>query len=1086
MSLQAPKGKGSSVGISLVSAGGAFAIELGKLLMLLALPHNPTDIDPQGLRWLFDVAESFGAAAGWRVLVSLHFGSPPRLLNWIASVVVATFVLATGTTIDLIFDHWLPDPSGLTKAVSQALALGIACALLANPMLWLLRASETATHASEDPVDGSEDRMLIAGFAGALVYFISLVSLAALGYDGARAQTDPLREMVGIAHHQQLLSQQLFTLGITAQTGELREKLQQSATQIEEDGARLDRLYQESELRIPYLISADANMDMVRQLRMAVADDARSVIALHEKGSRAASEQGMTGVLRNDVSRIVPAIDLAIARIEAVVKHVETETLKESEIAIGSILAFVLALLFGVALPAARILRHLTLVARFTHNPVLICNRERRIVWANQAFARLSGYSLQESIGRTPGELRQCMDTDRTTIARMREALNAGTGIRTEILNKSKQGQRQWIDVDIRPVRDGKGRLRGFVGIETDITRRVHLNQYLKAVLDTAGAAIVVQDASGAIIDCNVEAERLFGRVREQMIGKAFGADGWAFLHEDGSALPPSEIPSARCLQTRESVRNVLLGIENKDRSRRWMQVNAQIMVDGERGVTSVVSSFTDITSRREMESRLHVEARTDKLTGLANRVMFTEWLSSAIARWRENNDLRFAILLVDFDRFKLINDSLGHDAGDTLLRQMGERLRNALRDHQVQDSSRHGDEIARLGGDEFAALVNDVRSTQDAERVADRLLQAITAPYEIKGNRLHLSASVGVFVSDDRVGTAEEALRNADTAMYEAKRAGGGRKIVFEGQMQVRVARRLSIENALREALPGGELHLVYQPIVDLENGRTKAVEVLLRWNSAVLGQVSPAEFVPVAEESGLIVPVGEWVLRQACRQMALWHKENPALAPSVISVNVSRVQLNDANALLALIREALAESGLSPSALQVEITEREIMKDVDSVRAMIADLRQIGVKLAMDDFGTGASSLGCLCDLRFDVVKIDRSFVAELETKPELLAVAHASVLMLRNLGLVSVAEGVETGAQLATLQAIGCHYGQGYLFGRPVRAEELLDSAGRLSLNKAADIAPNSCSGFPTRCTGCLDKTCGLARHAPVAST
>jgi diguanylate cyclase (GGDEF)-like protein/PAS domain S-box-containing protein len=1061
-------------------AGGAFALELIKLVSLLGLQHNPTGIDPQTIRWSFDVAEAAGATLAWRVFVSAQAvasANAARLLGWVMSVIVFAVVLATGTSFDLMFGQLLLDAGGFEKAVTHALALGVACAVFAYPMVWLIRAGDLRGESKHANVD----RLLFIGMAGALSYFIALIALVAVGHYANRARLEPLREIVDTARHEQMLGQRLFVLLSRSRETDAPDELRAAIAQFEADRVVLERLFGEAEHFVPRVQSARHELTIVIESGRTIA--AWATAALKEPGRPALRSLGgeESGDFRQDVLRLAAAVDDLTGIVGVAARRADAEAVGEVGFASAAVLSFGLALTLGIALPIARVLRRLTLVARYTHHPVLICDVRRRIVWTNDAFSRVSGYSRDDCIGHTPGELRQCKDTDPATIARLRQALNAGRGIRTEILNASRDGQRQWIDLDIRPVRDAGGQLTGFIGIEIDITSRMHLTRYLKAVLDTVGAAIVVQDASGAIIDCNVESERLFLRDRAQMIGQSLGTGGWKFVREDGNALRASDLPPARCEQTGQPVRNELLGIEREDGSRRWLQVNAQFMLAREGGNASVVSSFTDITERREMESQLHEEARTDKLTGLANRAMFSEWLDAALADRTEEGDSKFAILLLDFDRFKLINDSMGHHAGDDLLRQIADRLRRALRDESAGAQARPQDQIARFGGDEFVALVRSVQSIADAERVADRLLVAMRAPYEVRGTRLHCSASVGVYVSDAMITTADEALRGADTAMYEAKRAGGGTKVVFERQMQVRVARTLAIENALREALRSDELHLVYQPIVDLEDGGLEAVEALLRWNSSALGVVSPGEFVPIAEESGLIVPLGEWVLRQACHQMAEWRRERPADAPSIVSVNVSRVQMNEPDRLLALIREALAASGLPACALQVELTEREIMKDLDAVRSLVDELRGIGVKLAMDDFGTGASSLGCLCDLKFDVIKIDQSFVADLEHKTELLAVAHATVMMLRNLGLKSVAEGVETQAQLAILQAIGCDHGQGYLFGRPVRGGELLTSFPRIESREVVGATAVPGGGQKVSCANCEIQTCQLVRRA-----
>jgi diguanylate cyclase (GGDEF)-like protein/PAS domain S-box-containing protein len=473
----------------------------------------------------------------------------------------------------------------------------------------------------------------------------------------------------------------------------------------------------------------------------------------------------------------------------------------------------------------------------------------------------------------------------------------------------------------------------------------------------------------------------------------------------------------------------------------RYPAIISGILMTDAAGREVVWSVVQDISQRKAVEAKLEEAARRDRLTGLANRMLFMERLKEAIERVRAGEQKMFAVLFLDFDRFKVVNDAMGHQAGDELLVHMADRLRKSLRNSDTAPSSNN--QIARFGGDEFLLLLNDIDRTEDAARIADRLLIALSQPYRIHGREVHTTASVGIVSSEHGSEDAETVVRNADLAMYEAKRAGRACAVFFTDAMHTRLARNLTIESSLRAALGTTQLSLVYQPIVELDTGRRSSVEALIRWNHPTLGPISPSEFVPLAEESGLIVPMGEWVIWESCAALARWQRLDPQKAPRVVSVNVSRAELAQGPRLLNCVREALAAVDLPPQSLQLEVTEREVMRDPAASLALMQQLRDIGVRLAMDDFGTGTSSLGCLREYPFDVIKIDRSFINGLSAGPDTLAVIHATITLVENLGKCSVGEGVETAEQLAILQSLGCHYAQGYFLGRPMPESEVVDT-------------------------------------------
>jgi diguanylate cyclase (GGDEF)-like protein len=463
------------------------------------------------------------------------------------------------------------------------------------------------------------------------------------------------------------------------------------------------------------------------------------------------------------------------------------------------------------------------------------------------------------------------------------------------------------------------------------------------------------------------------------------------------------------------------------------------------RSLNEVHAAIAAEAQRKAMEADLALAARQDKLTGLPNRVQFMQHLQKAVDRVRADGQAVLCVLFLDFDRFKFTNDTLGHTAGDELLRQIAVRLRSGLRATDLMGSDPACNLVGRFGGDEFLVLINDLKTPDDACVVAERLLDSLSAVYNIFGSEALSTASIGIGIVtiDQCLFSAEEIVRNADVAMHVAKNSGGGRAVVFDEAMQTRVTRHLAIETNLRKAIGSPELYLVFQPIVDLDSGQMVSVEALVRWNHPVMGPISPGEFIPIAEESPLIIAIGRWVLREACLAMVEWRRTDPERAPRTIGVNVSRAELALGSVFLEHTRDMLGSIGLSPACLQLEVTEREVMRNPEACLELMRELRRLGIRLAMDDFGTGTSSLGLLRDYPFDTIKIDRSFVEDLIPNRDVLAVTHATIAMIENLGMASLAEGVEGPAQVAVLQSLGCRYAQGYYFSRPVRAERLLDA-------------------------------------------
>ncbi|MGY1824136.1 putative bifunctional diguanylate cyclase/phosphodiesterase [Geodermatophilus sp. SYSU D00079] len=464
-----------------------------------------------------------------------------------------------------------------------------------------------------------------------------------------------------------------------------------------------------------------------------------------------------------------------------------------------------------------------------------------------------------------------------------------------------------------------------------------------------------------------------------------------------------------------------------RDGDWRWLGVRlADLRTDPDVG--GVVVHLTDITDRKRAEEALAHQAFHDTLTGLANRALFAERVDRAL-RDRARGGRSAAVVYIDLDGFKAVNDTLGHQAGDALLREVADRLRSAVR---------AGDTVARLGGDEFAVLVGQSGDgSEEAGTTAARVLDLLARPIELAGQRVSVTGSIGIAVAHDDA-TGESLVRDADIAMYSAKVSGRGRAVLFDPAMRVAAVERRRLEQELTEALAGDQFRLVYQPVVDLADDRVVGFEALLRWDSPVLGAVAPDVFVPIAEDLGLIGDIGAWVLREACRTAAAWRREHAVAADTTMAVNVSAVQLTSPQ-LLDDVRAALAASGLPAAALVLEITETALVGDPERAAASLTALRELGVRLALDDFGTGYASLGYLQDFTVDVLKIDRSFVATIPADGDLPPIVRGLIDLARALGLDVVAEGVETPAQRARLQAGRCGRAQGYLFAAPLEATD-----------------------------------------------
>ncbi|MFN0123877.1 MAG: putative bifunctional diguanylate cyclase/phosphodiesterase [Blastocatellia bacterium] len=474
----------------------------------------------------------------------------------------------------------------------------------------------------------------------------------------------------------------------------------------------------------------------------------------------------------------------------------------------------------------------------------------------------------------------------------------------------------------------------------------------------------------------------------------------------------------------------------------RWVLCRG-LAVRGETGeALRMAGSLTDISGRKKTERKLQHDAVHDSLTGLPNRKMLMERLTRSLERTRRNSEYQFAILFLDLDRFKIVNDSLGHQAGDQLLLHITRKLGVILRP---------GDMVARLGGDEFVLLVDHLKEREQATTVAERIQKELSTPFKLNGNDLFSSASIGIAYSSPAYERAEYLIRDADIAMYRAKARGKARFALFDQEMHQRAVTLLHLENDLRHACQRQEFVIHYQPIITLDSGAILGFEALTRWIHPERGLVSPAEFIPLAEETGLINEIGAWVLHESCRQMVQWQQEIPQARDMLISVNLSVRQLEKPD-LVEMVAGALVKTGLAASCLKLEITESAIMRNPEQAVARVRELRAMGVQVSIDDFGTGYSSLSYLHRFPINTLKIDRSFINRVSDQDEATEIIQTIILLAHKLNIEVIAEGVETIEQLNFLRHINCGYAQGFYYSRPVESGQ----AGQLITSFAAEQA------------------------------
>ncbi|MGV2827907.1 EAL domain-containing protein [Myxosarcina sp. GI1(2024)] len=547
--------------------------------------------------------------------------------------------------------------------------------------------------------------------------------------------------------------------------------------------------------------------------------------------------------------------------------------------------------------------------------------------------------------------------------------------------------------------------------------------KWLSTVLDSIGDGVITTDTHSRTTSLNAVAEQITGWTSPQAVGKNL-LEVFNLINEISRKVIVNPIETT--LATGEILhlpKHTLL--VNKNGREIPIEATVTSIKDNKNSNIGVVIVFRDVSQQRLVAKKLHRQAYYDSLTNLANRVWFNELLTDAIERVKRNSDYLFGVLLLDLDRFKVVNDSLGHLIGDRLLAAVASRLENSVRPN---------DTVARLGGDEFAILLESLQDESEGVKVARRIQQELIVTFNIEGREIYTSTSIGIVLSSIGYQRIEEVMRDADMAMYRAKAKGRNCYEIFDPITRDSIAIASQLENELRGAIERKELTIYYQPIVSLVTRSIVGFEALVRWHHSQWGAISPAEFIPIAEESGLIFAIDWWVLREACRQMKVWQQRQRVASSAKISVNLSSKLFLQTN-LIEKIEEIVRTTGLSPRNLRLEITESAMMIDPDLAAIFLLKLRKFGIDVSLDDFGTGYSSLSYLHRFPVSSIKIDRSFISKIDSEPESLEIVRAIVALGKNLQLDVVAEGIETLKQLHLLQNLECQYGQGFLFSAAI---------------------------------------------------
>lgn len=652
---------------------------------------------------------------------------------------------------------------------------------------------------------------------------------------------------------------------------------------------------------------------------------------------------------------------------------------------------------------------------------VTITDKNNNILYVNSAFTEITGYTEADVIGANPNILKSGLQ-DRNFYIQMWEDIREKGQWQGEVINRHKLGELYPESLTIQTIKDEAGEINYHVGIFSDLTERKNNEgnkRLYTRIFNSSSEGIIVTDKKGVILTVNHAFTKTTGYMAEEAIGQTlrmlhsglqdeqFYMDMWSDIDKYGSWK--GEIWNRR---------------KNGEVFPEWLNIDA--INDDLQKVTHYVGIFSDITERKKTEDQLKYLAHYDILTGLPNRMLLYDRLEQAVARAKRMKQI-LAVFFLDLNRFKVINDTLGHSVGDQLLIQVAKKLRYSLPEC---------DTVARLGGDEFMILLTDISDSRGVTTVAQKIIECFNKAFVCEGHELFVSGSIGIGLYPDDGNNIEALIKNADTAMYRAKETKNHYQF-YTTEIDENNSMKMNMEGFLRKALKKSEMLIYYQPQVEILSRKIVGLEALLRWQHPKKGLLLPADFIPLAEETGQILPIGEWVLRNVCQQMVLWRENGYPLIK--VSVNLSPYQLLD-NGFISILADTIRFSGIDPRYLSLEITENISMNNIEYILRKIEEIKELGVSISIDDFGTGYSSLSYLKKYHPDTLKIDQSFIRNMQLDKHKAAIVKAIVDLALGLDLTVIAEGVESEEELEMLKELRCNIIQGYLIAKPLPIIEI----------------------------------------------